>query len=55
MDDLFQIPLWMMWKHAYPKTEEEKVRHDVSDLVATMMEVERKEGAVVSHHVERSA
>jgi hypothetical protein len=28
MDDLFQRPLWMMYKHAYP-TEEEKVRSDV--------------------------
>ena len=28
MDDLFQRPLWTMYKHAYP-TEEEKVRSDV--------------------------
>ncbi|KAL2852023.1 hypothetical protein BJY01DRAFT_232657 [Aspergillus pseudoustus] len=28
MDDLFQRPLWTMWKHAYP-TEEEMVRHGV--------------------------
>lgn len=28
MDDLFQRPLWMMWKYAYPK-EEDKVRRDV--------------------------
>lgn len=28
MDDLFQRPLWTMWKHAYP-AEEEKVRSDV--------------------------
>ncbi|KAL5338185.1 hypothetical protein BJX70DRAFT_408854 [Aspergillus crustosus] len=28
MDDLFQRPLWTMWKHAYP-TEEETVRQDV--------------------------
>ena len=32
MDDLFQRPLWLMWKHAYP-TEEEKVRHDVLDMM----------------------
>ena len=32
MDDLFQRPLWLMWKHAYP-TEEEKVRHDVQDMM----------------------
>lgn len=30
MDDLFQRPLWTMWKHAYP-TEEEKVRSDVQE------------------------
>jgi len=28
MDDLFQRPLWTMYKHAYP-TEDEKVRCDV--------------------------
>lgn len=32
MDDLFQRPLWTMWKHAYP-TEEEKVRHGVDEVV----------------------
>ena len=32
MDDLFQRPLWTMWKHAYP-TEEEKTRHDVQELL----------------------
>ena len=30
MDDLFQRPLWTMYKHAYP-TEEEKVRSDVQE------------------------
>jgi hypothetical protein len=30
MDDLFQRPLWTMWKHAYP-TEEEMVRHGVRE------------------------
>lgn len=33
MDDLFQRPLWTMWKHAYP-TEEEKVRQGVSEAIA---------------------
>jgi len=34
MDDLFERPLWTMWKHAYP-TEEEKIRRDVrEDIVA---------------------
>lgn len=32
MDDLFQRPLWSMWKHAYP-TEEEKIRHDIAEKV----------------------
>lgn len=43
MDDLFQIPLWMMWKHAYPKSDEEKVRHDVVDSGATKLGVEHHE------------
>ncbi|KAI1083110.1 H(+)/hexose cotransporter 1 [Whalleya microplaca] len=32
-DDLFQNSLWTMWRHAYP-TEEEKVRHDVQEIMA---------------------
>ena len=32
MDDLFERPLWMMWKWAYP-TEEEKVRQGVQARV----------------------
>lgn len=44
MDDLFQRPLWSMWKHAYP-TEEEKVRHDVQDAI------HRGEGDVESSDV----
>ncbi|KAF2493939.1 hypothetical protein BU16DRAFT_550859 [Lophium mytilinum] len=40
MDDLFEHSIWTMYKRAYP-TEEEKVRHDVPDLVhADMMEKE---------------
>ncbi|KAL3440676.1 hypothetical protein BJX65DRAFT_316306 [Aspergillus insuetus] len=35
MDDLFQRPLWTMWRHAYP-TEEEMVRHGVREEVVTM-------------------
>ena len=31
MDDLFQRPLWTMWRHAYP-TEEERVRQGVMDI-----------------------
>src|SRR4051794_35068738 len=30
MDNLFDRPLWTMWRHAYP-TEEEKVRSNVRD------------------------
>lgn len=32
MDDLFERPLWMMWKYAYPK-EEDKVRRDVQQEI----------------------
>jgi hypothetical protein len=32
MDDLFERPLWTMWKHAYP-TEEEKTRRDVRENI----------------------
>lgn len=32
MDDLFNHPLYMMWKYAYPK-EEDKVRRDVQQTL----------------------
>lgn len=32
MDNLFERPLWLMWRHAYP-TEEEKVRSDVRENI----------------------
>lgn len=32
MDDLFQHSIWSMWKRAYP-TDEDKVRHDVGDIM----------------------
>ncbi|KAE8421588.1 hypothetical protein BDV36DRAFT_280649 [Aspergillus pseudocaelatus] len=32
IDDLFQRPLWSMWRHAYP-TEEEKVRQGIPQLM----------------------
>lgn len=32
MDNLFERPLWTMWRHAYP-TEEEKTRHDVQENI----------------------
>jgi hypothetical protein len=32
MDDLFGHSIWSMWRRAYP-TEEEKVRHDVGDIL----------------------
>lgn len=47
MDDLFQRPLWTMWRHAYP-TEEEKVRHDVHE----MMGVEKLDKGAKVDHVE---
>ncbi|RDW92709.1 sugar porter family MFS transporter [Aspergillus mulundensis] len=42
MDDLFQRPLWTMWRHAYP-TEEETVRHGVRDAKQAENE-EREDG-----------
>lgn len=36
MDDLFQQPLWTMWRHAYP-SEAEKVWHGVKET----MEIEK--------------
>ena len=56
MDDLFQRPIWTMWKHAYP-TEEEKVRHDVVNLMGHVKWVEdeeRKGEEGVAVHVERT-
>lgn len=47
MDDLFQRPLWTMWRHAYP-TEDEKVRHVVQEMMA--VEKFGEKGTV--HHVE---
>lgn len=32
MDNLFERPLWTMWRHAYP-TEEEKTRSDVREEI----------------------
>lgn len=40
MDDLFQQPLYLMWKHAYPKSEEDKVRHDVIDKMHGMVDMD---------------
>ncbi|GIZ41885.1 hypothetical protein CKM354_000517400 [Cercospora kikuchii] len=60
MDDLFQHPLWMMWKFAYPK-EEDKVRRDVQDtMMEKAMDIEEShtdaKGAVgtVTERVERT-
>ena len=61
MDDLFQIPLWMMWKHAYPKNEEDKIRHGVSDAVLDhaaeeMSRIDPEKNMVVeSKHVENGS
>lgn len=51
MDDLFQRPLWTMWKHAYP-TKEETVRAGViSDKVQEYEENEvvDKDRSQVAH------
>ncbi|EME85436.1 uncharacterized protein MYCFIDRAFT_186059 [Pseudocercospora fijiensis CIRAD86] len=57
MDDLFQKPLWTMWRHAYP-TEEEKIRSDVQEMIhAGKLErgdsIVEKSGAAV--HVEKAS
>jgi hypothetical protein len=53
MDDLFQRPLWTMYKHAYP-TEEEKVRSDVqaSRRMDKSDSVARQRKGSASVHVE---
>ncbi|KAH0363971.1 general substrate transporter, partial [Aureobasidium melanogenum] len=53
MDDLFQRPLWTMWRHAYP-TEDEKIRHDVQDMIQSgklndVMELENKSKSAAVH------
>lgn len=37
MDNLFDRPLWTMWRHAYP-TEDEKVRSDVRENMAEKLQ-----------------
>lgn len=52
MDDLFSHSIWTMYKRAYPK-EEDKVRHDVREILSDgrVAELgEKREGDV---HVER--
>ncbi|KAJ9646753.1 hypothetical protein H2204_000445 [Knufia peltigerae] len=57
MDDLFQRPLWTMWKHAYP-TEEEKVRHDVLEKTEQNHSIvpvdEENKGPEAAVHIEKS-
>jgi len=59
MDDLFQRPLWTMWKHAYP-TEDEQLRHDVREMLedgkigGQEMGRAAENKATVSVHVENS-
>jgi MFS family permease len=50
MDDLFQRPLWTMWKHAYP-TEEETVRAGVKEKVddGDDHEMDRKDPSQTVH------
>lgn len=50
MDNLFDRPLWTMWRHAYP-TEEEKVRSNVlENMVAGKLDDDTKRADV--QHVE---
>jgi len=56
MDDLFQWPLRMIYKHTYP-TEEDTVRQDVQEMLRLdKLEggVERKRRGNISVHVESS-
>ncbi|KAJ5226357.1 hypothetical protein N7468_007582 [Penicillium chermesinum] len=48
MDNLFERPLWTMWRHAYP-TEEEKVRSDVLDNIVTGKQDDDAKRADVEH------
>jgi hypothetical protein len=50
MDDLFQRPLWTMYKHAYP-TEEEKVRSGVQEAIHADQLKEAEEGGKHSSSV----
>ncbi|EHA24711.1 hypothetical protein ASPNIDRAFT_40609 [Aspergillus niger ATCC 1015] len=50
IDDLFQRPLWTMWRHAYP-TEEEKVRQGIPQVAKGQTNDEGDKQSVV--HVER--
>ena len=49
-DDLFQRPLWTMWRHAYP-TEEEKVRQGIPQVAKGQTNDEGDKQSV--DHVER--
>ncbi|KAJ5259360.1 hypothetical protein N7478_012341 [Penicillium angulare] len=51
MDNLFDRPLWTMWRHAYP-TEEEKVRSDVRDNLAEKMQYQEDDVKQDHVHVE---
>lgn len=50
MDDLFQRPLWTMWRHAYP-TEEETVRAGIKEKVDDEydLETDRKDTCQTVH------
>ncbi|GCB27746.1 probable quinate permease [Aspergillus awamori] len=50
IDDLFQRPLWTMWRHAYP-TEEEKVRQGIPQVAKGQTNEEGDKQSV--DHVER--
>lgn len=50
MDNLFDRPLWTMWRHAFP-TEEEKVRADVREEIIGKLQ-DRDDGKNYVEHVE---
>lgn len=52
MDDLFSHSIWTMYKRAYPK-EDEKVRHDVGDILHDNKVAEHSEKREGDVHVER--
>ncbi|KAJ5994911.1 hypothetical protein N7481_001888 [Penicillium waksmanii] len=54
MDNLFERPLWLMWRHAYP-TEEEKIRSDVREnIVAGKLDNDDERQKDRAEHVENA-
>ncbi|KAJ5682851.1 hypothetical protein N7462_006016 [Penicillium macrosclerotiorum] len=52
MDNLFERPLYLMWRHAYP-TEDEKIRSDVmEDIIARNFKKQEDDGKNHAEHIE---